>query len=831
MTGKDFEADDQFEFEDQYEAEEQLEFEDQYEAEEQLETEEQFEFEDQYEDVNEITEEGQLGLSSVLRYFGIISISIIFWEIIMGLLHGGFSATNFFFIMFVPAQAMLFTALCGIGNRKISRITFPIVIFLVSILYIVQAIYFKNFGSWASVSMAGMGNDALDNFGWALTDTIKASFLILLVILAPVFASIIISAKNIFNLSAAKWWVHFATIGMAVVLWLLGMLVIRAFGTDRLSPYYLLTNSTATTDAAAKKLGVMTTGIVETGSYYFGIGSSDEAEFIYDEGESIPATDTIVVEIPEDVAEAAGLEAKEEIVRNPWINEKLDLSLVKNNASGSENREIAAYLEKRGASNTNEYTGMFEGYNLIYICAESFWSYGCNEKATPTLYKMANNGIVLNNYYNSFFNTTTNGEFAFCTSLWPDVSRNSKNGTDVGSFAQSSTKYMPQGLGDLFTAQGIPSYAYHNYYGKYYRRILSWPNLGYKCRFTGDGMWFTSNWPASDLELMKQSIDDYINDDQFHAYYMTFSGHGPYTASNYMFNKNIAEVNSAVGVDSMDEMARGYLAGELELDKAMEYLLERLEEAGKLDNTVIVIAGDHYPYYLDRESRDSLVGYDMDETFEIYHSNCIIYNAGMEQPLTVDDYCCNVDIAPTMLNLFNIPFDSRLMVGRDIFSEEAHRRATLYNMSFITDLVKYNYETGEAVWSAEGNKLTDSEKDKYINSHINAIENEYAASCKIIHGNFFFDAYKTAGILSDDEIKAENAREANAQAQDDNYNLEDEEEKAMKEAEKLLQEQQDLINAGLLPGVDNNPIIPDATVDNNTVNADGTAVENTPVTP
>ena len=51
---------------------------------------------------------------------------------------------------------------------------------------------------------------------------------------------------------------------------------------------------------------------------------------------------------------------------------------------------------------------MFEGYNLIYICGEGFWTYACDETVTPTLYKMSHNGIVLDNYYNSFLNTTTN---------------------------------------------------------------------------------------------------------------------------------------------------------------------------------------------------------------------------------------------------------------------------------------------------------------------------------------------------------------------------------------------------------------------------------------
>jgi len=734
-----------------------------------------------------------------LKYLAFTAISLVFWEILMGILQGGFSVSNLFFLVFIPAEAAFLTAFFGIGNEKISRITMPIVVFLPAILYIVQTVYYVNFGSLASISLAGMGGEAVGGFGWAVIDSIEGALWILAIILIPVIAAIVLSIVNPLKITDYKWWMHFATIALAVVLWFGGVLIARAFGTERLSPYYLLTNSSATTDASAKKLGVATTAVVECGVYYLGIESSSGNEFIYDEGEDEEPVNNIrndiEVEIPKEIEELA---EAEKAPRNPWINEKIDFGMIEENASGEETKSLAEFFEKRGPSTTNEYTGMFEGYNLIYICAESFWSYGCNEKVTPTLYKMAHNGIVLNNYYNSFYNTTTNGEFAFCTSLWPDVSRNSKNGTDVGSFAQSSTKYMPQGLGDLFGEEGIPSYAFHNYYGKYYRRILSWPNLGYKCRFTGDGMWFSSNWPASDYELMQQTVDDYINDDQFHAYYMTFSGHGPYTSKNYMFNKNIGEVNSLIGEDSMNLMARGYLAGELELDKAMEYLLDRLREAGKLDKTVIVLTGDHYPYYLETEARDSLVGSAMDENFEIYRSNCIIYNAGMDEPMEVNNYCCNVDIAPTMLNLFNIPFDSRLMAGRDIFSDEAHNRATLYNMSFVSDYVSYNYETGEAEWTAKGDELSQAEKDKYIKSQLNSIENEYMASCKVIQNNFFLEAYKTSGLLTEEDYKKEIAREENARSQDDSFNLEDEEAKLMREAEQLLLEQQQMLDAGLL---------------------------------
>ena len=140
-------------------------------------------------------------------------------------------------------------------------------------------------------------------------------------------------------------------------------------------------------------------------------------------------------------------------------------------------QELYTDFANREPSYTNAYTGLLDGYNLILICAEGFWTYGIDADVTPTLYRMSHDGIVLDNYYNSFRNTTVNGEYALLTGLWPDLSRLAKGGVDVGSLPQSSSKYMPMGLGTLFEKEGAASYAFHNYYGKYYRRSQSWKNL------------------------------------------------------------------------------------------------------------------------------------------------------------------------------------------------------------------------------------------------------------------------------------------------------------------------------------------------------------------
>ena len=156
----------------------------------------------------------------------------------------------------------------------------------------------------------------------------------------------------------------------------------------------------------------------------------------------------------------------------------------------------------------------------------------------------------------------------------------------------------------------------------------------------------------------------------------------------------------------------------------------------------------------------------------------------MTEPLEVADYCSNVDIAPTMLNLFNIPYDSRLMMGRDIFSEQAHKRGVLYNKSFIDEKVAYDYENAEAKWTAKGNELSADAKDKYIEKALNEIENEYTAACKVIEDNYYLKLYEACGILSADEVTEELSREENVRNRDEAYNADD----AAKEEQRKAEE-------------------------------------------
>ncbi|MBQ1811995.1 MAG: sulfatase-like hydrolase/transferase, partial [Erysipelotrichaceae bacterium] len=205
--------------------------------------------------------------------------------------------------------------------------------------------------------------------------------------------------------------------------------------------------------------------------------------------------------------------------------------------------------------------------------------------------------------------------------------------------------------------------------------------------------------------------------------------------------------------------AEGYLSANYELEKALTYLLERLEEAGKLDNTVIVLAGDHYPYYLTDAGYEALKGEKGDD-FESFHSTCIIYNAGLKEKIEVDTPCCNVDILPTVYNLFGIRYDSRLYAGTDVFGNGLHI-AQLYNKNFITENVKYNFGSGEATWLIDTSKYSETLLDNYLSNAINTVKNRYAYSIGVEDTDLFayiFENYDVEAALRAeraDTMKAE----------------------------------------------------------------------------
>ncbi len=402
---------------------------------------------------------------------------------------------------------------------------------------------------------------------------------------------------------------------------------------------------------------------------------------------------------------------------------------------------LADYIKGTQPTKINAYTGMFEGYNLIYLTAEGFSPYAIREDLTPTLYKLVNSGFVFDNYYVPLWQTSTSdGEYINCTGLIPD-----------GQFSmrKSSENDMAFTLPRFFETEEVYSYAYHNNSLSYYDRHLSHPNLGYDFKACKLGelseeewgkqifpMENPDRWPSSDLEMMQGTIPEYINEERFHVYYLTVSGHMNYNfKGNAMSSKN----REAVAHLDMSENAKAYIACNMELDKALAYLLEQLEASGQLEKTVICMSADHYPYGMSQEQYEELAGKALSEGKDMFRNSLILWNAGMEETIYVDKVCGSMDILPTLLNLFGFEYDSRMYAGRDIFSEE--EGMVIFNdRSFVTDSVIYDRKKKESIWlkDVSGNDIVgEAQKEEYLSEKKKEVKNRYQFSAYILQENYY----------------------------------------------------------------------------------------------
>lgn len=381
---------------------------------------------------------------------------------------------------------------------------------------------------------------------------------------------------------------------------------------------------------------------------------------------------------------------------------QLDLDL---SGTSSGIKDLNQYVSSLSASKQNPYTGMFKDKNLILITAEAFSAEVIDPDLTPTLYRLANKGIQFKNYYQPASAGTTGGEYQNIFGMLPMASGNSFKGT------QHHYNYMT--MGSQLDRLGYYGKAFHNNSYTYYDRHLTHNNLGYSDGFMGygNGMeeYVKNRWPQSDLEMFQGTLPTYIDKDKFNVYYMTVSGHNGYTQTgNSMTARNWDLVKDLPYSDQI----KGYLAANLELEKALSYVVGELEKKGIADDTVICLTSDHFPYGLDDAGLAELYGGAPENYFERDHSAWILWCGSLEaeEPIVVTAPTFSLDILPTLSNLFGTEFDSRLFPGRDVFSD-AEAMAFNTNYDWKTEYGTYYASKGKFE-PAEGVEVPDGYVDR-----------------------------------------------------------------------------------------------------------------------
>ena len=582
--------------------------------------------------------------------------------------------------------------------------------------YFLQDAY-QNFMTIKTI-VGGAGGVAQDYFALVVSLVTRNLWRIALVLLP-------VAAYGIFCINPeSSWKLRGILAAAAVVLYLLGFGSVKGLTNDA-----SVLNSTYNFDSAVRVFGLHMGLILETA----GSGNTDtEPEFV---APTMPTVAVPETESTEPAESQTGTEATEPPV--VYGDNVLDLdfdSLAGSGTIGSINQYVASLTP----SKQNEYTGLFEGKNLILITAEAFTAEVIDPELTPTLYRLATKGIRFTDYYQPAWGaSTTSGEFSNVTGLVP------AGGGSCMMEAAEQKLFLT--MGHQLQKLDYYSTAYHNHFHDFYNRHKTHKGLGYD-RFIARGMGMDdikAVWPESDLEMMELTVDQYIDNQPFSIYYMTVSGHCPYlTTDNAMTRKNMEQV---AHMTEYSETIRGYFASQLELEYALSYLVQRLEEAGIADDTVIVLGTDHYPYGLENSStwnntKDylaELYGRKADDCFTRDHNALIIWSGCIEDMgLQIDDPVYSLDIVPTLSNLFGVEYDSRLLVGRDVFSDEMP--LVLWpNYSWKTDKGSYNFSTGTFT-PAEGVQV----EEGYVEYVSSVVRNKITYSRSVQEVNYFNYLYK-----------------------------------------------------------------------------------------
>jgi phosphoglycerol transferase MdoB-like AlkP superfamily enzyme len=377
--------------------------------------------------------------------------------------------------------------------------------------------------------------------------------------------------------------------------------------------------------------------------------------------------------------------------------------------------EIQDYGKERVKHEHNPfYDSYFEDKNFILIMAESFDTFAIDPLLTPNIYEMQQNSWNFTNYYSPlYYRNTADTEFMSQTGFY--TSRNTP--LTMEAFQDN---YFPYTLPRIFTNQGYGAYSFHNYTDYFYPRSEFHPNtLGYDEYY--DAVDFemlseprgviTNHIWQSDLELMDQSLDILLEKPRpFFSYILTVSGHMDYEESHPIASKNyqtIVDLLEANDRELPDDEFIYYHAANYELDLAIGLLMDRLENEGIADDTVIMLFGDHYAYGIDKDDIALYDQNDLDKGDEnsplgelrFQKVPMMIYNPNL-YPKNFERVFASIDIMPTIANLFGLNVDYEYLFGKDIFSNQ--RRAVYFsNGSILTEEFFFDSENEDFYYFSE----------------------------------------------------------------------------------------------------------------------------------
>ena len=606
----------------------------------------------------------------------------------------------FLTLLFSIPLILILYLLGNIFKNKGNKVMIYSLSTILILYYCFQFFFHRLFSNIFSFNTIGLASNALD-FTNIIVDVVLKNIWVVILFFVPLI--LLFNFRKRINFERTDWRKLIICFSIILISWGISLLCLEINKKETYSAYNLYYNINSETKTV-ETFGLFTYTRLDIKRVIFGF----EEKLTGKEEPDIPKDEEID-------------EPEEEVTYNEIA---IDFDSLISSESNETIKNMLEYFKNSEPTNKNEYTGMFKGKNLIFLLAEGFNMIAVDQELTPTLYQLTHEGFVFNNFYSPVFLSTTGGEFQATTGLIP-----------TQSILSDWKKFEPTisyALGNAFTPLGYNANSYHNWTYTYYSRQKTMKTLGfYSYMGCGNGMEEKINcsWLPSDVDMINATFPLYKDNTPFVTYYVTVSGHAPYAYNST--GNSIALKNKDLVADlPYSNNVKAYLATQIELDRALETLINSLKEAGLLEDTVIALVGDHYPYTLTIDEINEISDYERDEIVEVNRSNFIIWNSEMET-IEVDKVGSQIDVLPTLLNLFGIEYDSRLIVGKDILSDTPGL-AIFSDRSWVSDYG--TYKKGKFTLK-EGKTLNNI--DEYVNEMNNLVSNRFTLSANIIKYNMY----------------------------------------------------------------------------------------------
>ncbi len=376
----------------------------------------------------------------------------------------------------------------------------------------------------------------------------------------------------------------------------------------------------------------------------------------------------------------------------------------------------------------NNYTGLFEGKNLIILQLESIDKFLTTKEIMPNLNTLREHSIDFLDHY-SFVNgggSTFNSEFMVNTGYATPYSYNQ----NAYTFSKNNFDYS---LPNLFKSVNYTVNAFHMNSSEYYSRGVNYKNFGYDS-YNGlkDLGIYQNKEYELDTELLKNeefnakifNVENPVNQN-FVSYIITYSAHKPFSKDKGVCGMLVTEEEKNdpnFGTSELDCLKKQAK----ETDDMIGLLISNLKEKGLYDNTVIAVFADHYVYTL--SDKTILDTYKDTSTNLINHTDFFISSSDISYT-KVEKPTSQLNILPTLLNLFNLYSHPNYYIGEDALGD------SYSGYVFFSD---YTWYDGKRYVSPNGEILKGlNATEDYINDMNKKINDLIEKNDEVLKTNYF----------------------------------------------------------------------------------------------